>query len=348
MVENATPATQSVNSPAAERDLNMDGTELTRAVRDVEPFSSGTRRDDEAKLRVLDATAYRIFLSYSHQDKDLVGKVVQILKDIGLVPMWDRDFAYGAGFHDQIKIFIEHAHVFMPILTTTSDTRNWVHQEIGFAMAHNIPVLPIAVDKLPDEMIRHIQALQVDRAEIDELRTRLTRSSVTTVIERQCSRQSALYTCADTSERRAAMMRAYAKDVSDLGYAGMVRQKGGLSSFHIPAEPLNNPVWKKRYGSYAHSEEHCRLQRGERLALTVHAQAAGSRLIVNPYLDYGAYGDLARMVRLGCLLTFLQGMSDDLCAVAIHDNMKISESVTLVGNWYSAALLSKTGSCSLK
>ena len=275
-------------------------------------------------LRVLDATAYRVFVSYSHQDKDLVWQVVQILKDIGLMPMWDRDFAYGAGFHDQIKIFIEHAHVFMPILTTKAGRRNWVHQEIGFAMAHNVPALPIAVDKLPDEMIRHIQALQVDRAEIGALRQQLTRSSVKTLIERRCSRQSALYACADTSERPASLMRAYAKDVSDLGYAGMVRQKGGLSSFHIPAETLNNPVWKKRYGSCTHSEEHCRLQRGERMALAVHAKAAGCRLIVNPYLDYGAYGDLARMVRLGCLLTFLQGMPDDFCAVAIHDNMTLA------------------------
>jgi hypothetical protein len=68
-----------------------------------------------------------------------------ILGTNGFDPMWDEYFAFGHGFHDQIRNFVAHAHVFLPVLTATSDQRKWVHQEIGYAMTLNVPVLPVAV-----------------------------------------------------------------------------------------------------------------------------------------------------------------------------------------------------------
>jgi hypothetical protein len=42
---------------------------------------------------------YRIFLSYSHHDLSIAKAIDRILKDNGLAPMWDENFAYGRGFH---------------------------------------------------------------------------------------------------------------------------------------------------------------------------------------------------------------------------------------------------------
>ncbi len=92
---------------------------------------------------------YRVFLSYSHQDLKLVTVIEAVLKRNGLSPMWDEHFLYGQGFHEQIKNFIAHAHVFLPILTPTASHRNWVHQEIGYAMALNVPVLPVTIGEIP-------------------------------------------------------------------------------------------------------------------------------------------------------------------------------------------------------
>ncbi len=37
-----------------------------------------------------------------------------------MMPMWDKAFSYGHGFPDQIKTFIAHAHVFLPVITEAS------------------------------------------------------------------------------------------------------------------------------------------------------------------------------------------------------------------------------------
>ena len=112
---------------------------------------------------------YRAFLSYSHQDLRIAQAVDSILKRNGLRPMWDEHFAYGQGFHEQIKKFIAHAHVFLPILTHSANQRNWVHQEIGYATALNVPVLPLAIGEVPGEMIHHLHAVRIEQNEAEQI-----------------------------------------------------------------------------------------------------------------------------------------------------------------------------------
>ena len=86
------------------------------------------------------------------------------------------------------------------------------------------------------------------------------------------------------------MMATFADDVHALGEHHVVRQKGGLSSFHIPAETIGHVIWRKRYGKNEQSEAHCRCQREEKIALQRHALEAGCKLIINPGLLYQQYG----------------------------------------------------------
>ena len=79
-----------------------------------------------------DEEKFRVFLSYSHEYVELVVTLDRILRENGFDPMWDRHFASGHGFRDQIRNFIAHAHVFVPVLTPKADERKWVHQEIGY------------------------------------------------------------------------------------------------------------------------------------------------------------------------------------------------------------------------
>lgn len=90
---------------------------------------------------------YRIFISYSHKDKDRAEKLAKTLKENGLNPIYDKHFEGGFGFTDQIKKFIAHAHVFVPLITKSSSQRGWVHQEIGYAAALNVPIMPIMIDR---------------------------------------------------------------------------------------------------------------------------------------------------------------------------------------------------------
>ncbi|MEW6210415.1 MAG: toll/interleukin-1 receptor domain-containing protein [Acidobacteriota bacterium] len=284
--------------------------------------------------------AYRVFISYSHQDFDLVAKIVAALEDNGLIPMWDQKFAFGYGFHEQIKSFIAHAHAFVPVITESSHLRGWVHQEIGYAMALNVPVLPVSVGAPPGEMIQSLHALQFCE-DPEELRKRLSRDVVDNLVSRYCESQYAFYECAELAEDRARMMVEYSEAVIELGYTGRVRQKGALSSFHIPKKIITDKVWDHRYGKFDRSPFHRRQQRRERMALEKHARASGCRIIIDPSITYRKYGPKARMVRLGTLVEFLESMTDDMAEVAILEpGAGAQESITIVGDWFYAESVS--------
>lgn len=88
-------------------------------------------------------TSLRVFVSYSHHDQSLVEKIVNILKDGGITVLWSSTLSAAGQFSEEIKRFIEHAHVFMPILTEEGSKRGWVHQEIGYAIGLHIPIFPL-------------------------------------------------------------------------------------------------------------------------------------------------------------------------------------------------------------
>lgn len=287
---------------------------------------------------------YRAFISYSRQDIDLVRKIVTALEkdDVGVTAIWDQNFAYGYGFHEQIKSFIAHAHVFVPFITRTSNRRGWVHQEIGYAMALNIPVLPITLGMLPGEMIQQLHAIQLHEGnEAETIDTQLTNQLTKQVFDNLVGRfrdtSFSLYECAELAEDRSRMMADYAMSILDSNQYGRVRQKGGLSSFHIPENVISHPEWTGRYLPGTRSAFHRRSLRRERIALGQHARKAGCSLVVNPDIPYDTLCTKARILRLQSLMRFLADTDNypDV-EIAFDTDMTEPESLTIVGNWFSA------------
>jgi hypothetical protein len=177
------------------------------------------------------------------------------------------------------------------------------------------------------------------------MKQKLPRSIFDSLIDSHNDTTLALYQCAELTEDRTIMMAKHAKDVLKLEPVigseayGLVRQKGGLSSFHIPNQVLTHSVWKERYGRLRASQYHCRLQRNERLALEKHASKSGCRLIINPYLTFEQFGPSARIVRLQWLLKFLETTLDYKMEVAF-DKELLNESLTIVGDWFAAISVS--------
>lgn len=300
--------------------------------------------DDMRTDRKENKKKYRVFISYSHQDQQLADCVEGVLRNTAQI-MWDKEFRFGHGFHDQIKCFIAHSHVFVPIITENSSQRGWVHQEIGYAMALNIPVLPITFGKQPGEMIQQILAVRLTGEDVEQwerqLKDHLRPEILHNLVGDFGSRTFARFQCADQTEDRAKLIASYADDVRKLGYHGLVRQKGALSSFHIPYQSISNPIWKQRYGDFNISPYRCDLQRKERLALEKHALLEGCRLIIDPSLSYSKYGPSARRVRLECLVKFLEAMSNDLAQIGISEpKIDIETSITIVGDWFLAEAVS--------
>lgn len=278
---------------------------------------------------------YRVFISYSHDkdDQELVHQISENLEKEGLTVMWDQKFSVGTGFHEQIKNFIKYSHVFLPIVTKSSSERGWVHQEIGYAVAHNIPILPLAIEMLPDAMMRELHAILVPR-DPEIIREKLKYNVFANLIQRYENPIYATYQCAEFTEDRAILMEKYARDVLWMKKYGIVRQKGGLSSFHIPGEVITHRVWKDRYGKVRMSSYHCRCQRAERLALEEHAAQEGCKLIISPDLTYNVYGRAARKKRLEWLIKFLDSSNGKKAKIAFYSEKETHSSITIVGNWF--------------
>jgi len=278
---------------------------------------------------------YRVFISYSHKDEWIVRRIAGVLEDQGLEVMWDRNFAYGSGFHEQIRLFIAHSDVFLPVITKQSSMRGWVHQEIGYAFSQNIPVLPLAIKQLPDAMMRELHAIVLPKKR-SKLKKELNYLAIENLVRNYQNPANATFQCAALTEDRALMLTRYANDVRGMGKSDLVRQKGGLSSFHIPDEVITDKIWKDRYGQMHQTYFHCRSLREERLALENHAFSSGCRLIINPELDYKKYGTLARVLRLSWFLKFLHSPAGMNTAVALDTSLDKNYSLTLVGDWFSA------------
>lgn len=283
----------------------------------------------------------RVFISYSSKDKPIVKLLAQVLKDNGLQPMWARDFLPGSGFHEQIKDYIAYAHIFMPLVTKSSAKRGWVHQEIGYAMALNIPVFPITTEDVkPGEMIQNLQAVKIP-GDSSKLRKNLTRDVFINLLNRSQKPGNALYELAELGEDRAKMMKAYSDNVLNLGHHCLVRQKGGISSFHIPKKSLQDVAWRDRYLPDKQTEDHNRCQRNERLSLEKHAGIQGCKLIINPEYVLEKSDPRSKISRLQTLIEFLEYMPDEKVTIAINAKMATSESVTMVGNWFMAESVTK-------
>lgn len=110
------------------------------------------------------APQYRVFVSHSHDDQDKFQVLKTALEARGLCVLSDRNIGAGTPFTDAIKGLITHAHLFIPLITKNAQNKPWVHQETGFAMARNIPILPIVLKDagMPTEMIAQLQAIEVD------------------------------------------------------------------------------------------------------------------------------------------------------------------------------------------
>jgi hypothetical protein len=276
----------------------------------------------------------RIFISYSHEDRKRAQKICSVLKKMDFKPVWDEHIRVGASFTDEIKKWIMRSHAFLPLLTRKSRERPWVHQETGFAMALNVPVIPLAISgEVPGEMIAEFQALQID-PNMTRLEEKLRAANIMGLVERNPSRNLRIMDMADLRQMRATMITESARQVLEMGGPGKVRQKGTLSSFSIPDKPVSNEIWNRQYEDL--DEYTKRLYRMEREALETHASQAGARLMVFPEVSpQGLKPDPMRARRVEVLLDFLISPAGEKTEVVLSDQA-VGGNLLILGNWFMA------------
>jgi hypothetical protein len=283
-------------------------------------------------------------MSYSHKDSALAQTIHAVLEGLGLDPVMDWHIAVGTPFTDAIKGMISRAHIFMPILTADAKERPWVHQEIGYAMALKIPVLPLAVGEVPPAMIAQLQAVCVsENADAEALESALKDVPYENVVMAASPHVDAFQEVADWTETRTRLMAESATRVISLKKYGMLRQRASLSSFSIPDADLKDPIWEQREGRRRRSEYLHYLQRQERRALEVIAREAGCDLIIDPTIRLLKYGRYARRAYLECLIKFLRGClvnpPKGSIRVVLASAGAIRGNLTIVGDWFTAESL---------
>jgi hypothetical protein len=284
----------------------------------------------------------RVFISYSHSDRQTVERLVGLISKPGISPMWDADLLPGSGFSEQIQSYIRNSHVFLPVLTPASAERPWLHQEIGFAIALGKPVLPVALGCLPVGIISGVQAVQL-HDDISDAPMKLSAEVFSRLMDR-IPEHSESYESTDDNVRRAFLLARYAESVWAIRHHGRVRQAASLTTFHLPDRPATDPIWKRYFAGTPDDEFLFGTLRQERVALQRHARADGCQLILDPADRlkhvYRRHGPGAVRARVNGLLSFLRDDSVTDVVVAINNDMERKESITLVGDWFFSKAVS--------
>jgi hypothetical protein len=278
-----------------------------------------------------------VFLSYSHEDRDLAAQVARALEGVGLHPLWDKHIRPGTPFTEAIQRLIIHAHIFMPILTEHARQRPWVHQETGYAMALNVPVLPLAIGNLPGEMMAQLQAMQVQQ-DLSDLAEQLNAAQLDSIVMNSARTPVPIpIEVADDTEDAYRLGIQYATRVGDdLGFSGRVRQVARVSLFCIPDAPENDPAWAIHDGTMQRGPYVHKLARERRRIMERHARAAGCSLIIDPVSAWSEINAAAQRSRLTQLLTFLESMPDEQVCVACSPHTSGDKLLTLLGDWFSS------------
>lgn len=308
-------------------------------------------------------TKYRIFISYSSKDKDQKDILTKVLENNGLCPVSNSEFSLGHGFLDQIKKFISHAHVFMPVISRSSNKSSWVHEEIGLAIAHNIPVLPIVIEKksLPKDMIQEFQAIKSklktkDSKKLTRRKNRLSKRLTWNEIDRlvkssERGLRRPIYECAYLHLERTLMLVKYASDVENFfrQEPKFYRQSGGLSSFHIPNSSPDGEEFRLRYfGGNERVDTLNQNLREERIIFEKFAREWGFKIIIDLDLEFEESKENALIIRnsrLKTLLKFFEGLpqspskSDSKFEVLIDKNLDKRRNVIIVGDLFLAESL---------
>jgi len=281
---------------------------------------------------------YRIFISYSHEDLRLAQVISETLSELGYIPQWDPHIRPGTPFSESIKNLIHHAHIFMPLITVSSSKRPWVHQETGYAMALGIPILPVAVGKVPGQMIAELQSIIV-KADFTNFKEEISIQNLDQLVLGRHKQEFCNFEISDWAENRTDFLVKNAEKVIELGAYGRVRQRASLSSFSIPDKDIANPIWSQREGTILRSPYYRALLRKERCALEAHTLEEGCDLIIDPEFCLERNGKEATQCRLRILLQFLESPAGNKTRVALSPQAR-SGNLTIVGDWFSAESVS--------
>jgi hypothetical protein len=274
---------------------------------------------------------YRFFISYARKDYQSVEILVYQLESLGHNVWWDKRLEAGGRFSDEIKETIKRCHFFLAILTENSTTSPWVQQEIGYALACNVPVVPVAFGAFPDlqGMIGEIQGIIVPTPlDVTKLRMKLKQEKWGKILLAAQQKPIAVFQCnSDAGEKSKLISLSAQKIASDFKNANIL-QRSTLTSFGLPAE-LENRNWE----AVGDKKKLFWFDTTERQALETLAKGGGCYLIIDPCYSQAGYRIDIHRAKLLTLRDFL-GVNVDIQVVI--SNFLNSESEIIIDDHWAA------------
>lgn len=105
----------------------------------------------------------KVFISYSHLDKELAGSVKKELESCGgfKVFLAHEDIQPSNEWIDEILKQLKECHIFIPILTDNFSKSDWTDQEVGIAIAGNKTIIPFKFSIDPHGFMSRYQGLRI-------------------------------------------------------------------------------------------------------------------------------------------------------------------------------------------
>ena len=115
--------------------------------------------NEEAESRTI-----RMFLSYSHKEKELAGEIKENLEAGGFeVFLAHEDIEPSSEWQEEIIRNLKNCDIFIPIVSENFKESEWTDQESGIAFAEEKMIIPINLNLVPYGFIGKFQALKVGR-----------------------------------------------------------------------------------------------------------------------------------------------------------------------------------------
>lgn len=103
----------------------------------------------------------RFFISHSHVDKLIAAELKEHLESLGAQAfVAHEDIEPTQPWQDEMRHALDSMNVLVALLTKDFKKSKWTDQEVGYAIASEVPVMPVRIDTSPYGFMSAVQALR--------------------------------------------------------------------------------------------------------------------------------------------------------------------------------------------
>ena len=103
--------------------------------------------------------SYRVFISYSTKDEELVEYISTVLTNYGIEPIIATKMRSipPTTISEKVQKLIDSCHAVLAILTINGIHSSWVQQEIGYCIKSGKPIVSLVDSRIPPEKLAFLQ-----------------------------------------------------------------------------------------------------------------------------------------------------------------------------------------------